>query len=263
MLNTIKKIGLGISILSLFLCPINVYAQKPVQNGDLVVVKQEQNEEEDKFEKISLGEYRITHYCNCASCCGVWSGGPTASGVMPQANLTIATGHEFDFGTQIMINDIIYIVQDRGVGNGCIDIYCDSHTEASNRGLYYTQIFLIKEKGIDIVNYANKFVGNPYIYGGNSLTEGCDCSHFVWNVLKDTGYFDGEYMPSYSWRSFGQKVDSLQQARAGDIVIYSGHIAIYDGHGKIIQAQNSANGITNNRQVECSAILAIRRFTKE
>lgn len=111
-----------------------------------------------------------------------------------------------------------------------------------------------------IINYANQFVGCPYVWGGNSLSGGCDCSHFVYNILKDTGYYTGEYTTSTNWRNLGQEVGSIEQAQAGDIVVYSGHVAIYDGNGRIIEAQSSSAGITNNRSATSGNIIAIRRF---
>ena len=102
------------------------------------------SKKEEKVSNEYLGSYRITHYCNCSTCCGKWAGGGTASGTMPTANRTIATGSEFAFGTQLMINGIVYTVEDRGVGNGCIDIYCDSHSEALSRGMYYTDVYIIR-----------------------------------------------------------------------------------------------------------------------
>ena len=111
-----------------------------------------------------------------------------------------------------------------------------------------------------IVEYANQFVGCPYVWGGNSLSNGCDCSHFVYNVLKDTGNYSGGYTTSRSWASLGSEVGSIEKAQAGDIIVYSGHVAIYDGNGKIIQAQSSSAGITNNRSAVSGGIIAIRRF---
>ena len=112
----------------------------------------------------------------------------------------------------------------------------------------------------DIISYANQFVGNPYSWGGNSLTDGVDCSHFVWNVLKDTGHYSGGYAVADDWAYLGQSVSSLDQAQAGDVVVYSGHVAIYDGQGGIIEAQSSQAGITNDRSADANTITAIRHF---
>ncbi len=94
--------------------------------------------------------------------------------------------------------------------------------------------------GQDVVNYASQFVGNPYVYGGTSLTNGCDCSYFTQACF---GHF-GISLPrtSYAQRSSGQAV-SYANAKAGDIICYAGHVAIYMGNGKIVHAANAKNGI--------------------
>lgn len=116
----------------------NKYISKEKQQ-----TKEKEKENNNNSNKTYLGSYRITYYCNCSACCGSWAGGPTASGKYPEAGVTIATGSEFSYGTQLMINGHIYTVQDRGVGNGCIDIYCSSHSEACAGGMYYTDVYLI------------------------------------------------------------------------------------------------------------------------
>ena len=92
----------------------------------------------------------------------------------------------------------------------------------------------------DIANYALQFVGNPYVPGGTSLVSGCDCSGFVMRVYKDFGYT----LPrtSTSMRSVGTEV-SYDDARAGDIVCYAGHVAIYLGGGRIVHASTQKTGI--------------------
>ena len=115
--------------------------------------------------------------------------------------------------------------------------------------------------GAGIVNYACQFVGCPYVWGGNSLTHGCDCSHFVWNVLRNCGVYSGPYLTSGGWAGVGTPVPSLSQAQAGDVIVYSGHVAIYDGNGMIVEAKGAAYGITHNRSASYKGIVAIRRFT--
>lgn len=122
----------------------------------------------------------------------------------------------------------------------------------------------------DIVMYANQFVGCPYVWGGNSLKNGCDCSHFVYNILRDLGYYEGGYVTSTFWAEKGEPVEGgLANAQAGDIIVYAknskgiGHVAIYDGEGHIIEAQGSSKGITNDRPVETGReIIGVRRFKK-
>lgn len=58
--------------------------------------------------------------------------------------------------------------------------------------------------GEGIITFAKQFVGNSYVWGGNSLTNGIDCSHFVWQILTRCGAYDGEYTTSYGWRSLGE-----------------------------------------------------------
>ena len=115
--------------------------------------------------------------------------------------------------------------------------------------------------GSSIVAYADQFVGNPYVWGGNSLTNGIDCSHFVYQVLKNTGAYSGGYTTSAGWRGMGTAVSSLSEAKAGDVICYSGHVAIYDGNGGIVEAKGTKWGITHDRSANCKTILAIRRFT--
>ena len=118
-------------------------------------------------------------------------------------------------------------------------------------------------QGEKIVQTAKKYIGNPYKWGGNSLIEGCDCSHFVWLVLKEAINYQGEYKTSWGFESLGQQVQSLQEAVEGDVICYGPHVAIYDGEGMIIQAKGRAYGITYDRQVDYSTIVTIRRFVQQ
>ncbi len=116
--------------------------------------------------------------------------------------------------------------------------------------------------GQELVNYALQFVGNPYVWGGNSLTKGCDCSGFVHLVYKHFGYNTVRY--SMSFLNEGVPV-SREDVQPGDIVIYArkngvGHVAIYAGNGKIVEAQSSEEGITSNRSIDCRTIVGIRRI---
>lgn len=113
-----------------------------------------------------------------------------------------------------------------------------------------------------IVDYANKYVGGKYSWGGDSLTGGIDCSHFVTQVLTNTGHYSGGYRTSGEWASAGKSVSSLSEAKAGDVIVYSGHVSIYDGNGGQIEAQSSKAGITNNRKVNSNKIVAIRRVSE-
>lgn len=111
--------------------------------------------------------------------------------------------------------------------------------------------------GAAVANYAMQFLGNPYVYGGTSLTNGADCSGFVMSVYKHFGV----NLPHYDAadRTQGTAVSSLAEAQAGDIVCYYGHVGIYIGNGQIVNASNPRNGImvTNASYRE---IVAIRRI---
>ena len=112
-------------------------------------------------------------------------------------------------------------------------------------------------EGVAVAEYALQFVGNPYVYGGTSLTNGADCSGFVMSVYANFGVS----LPhsSASDRSQGYAVDGLENAQPGDLICYSGHVALYIGNGKIVHASNKKTGIIVSN-VGYRKILAIRRI---
>lgn len=135
-----------------------------------------------------------------------------------------------------------------------------------NKAFDYTTETVYKVKhgtGEGVIKFADQFLGNPYRWGGNSLTDGIDCSHFVYQILSRCGVYDGEYVSSSGWRTIGEEVKSLEDAQAGDVVCYSGHVAIYDGNGGIIEAKGQQWGITHDRRVDSSEIFTIRRLITE
>ena len=111
--------------------------------------------------------------------------------------------------------------------------------------------------GANVASFALQFVGNPYVYGGTSLTNGADCSGFVMSVYSNFGVS----LPhsSSADRSVGSTVSSLAEAQAGDIVCYSGHVGIYIGNGQIVHASTAATGIKVS-DASYRTILSIRRI---
>ncbi len=113
------------------------------------------------------------------------------------------------------------------------------------------------ELGVAVAEYGLQFVGNPYVYGGSSLTNGTDCSGFVMSVYANFGVS----LPhsSKADRTQGYAVDGLENAQPGDLICYSGHVALYIGDGQIVHASNKKDGIKVSK-ADYKKILAIRRI---
>ena len=95
-------------------------------------------------------------------------------------------------------------------------------------------------KGQQIADFACQFIGNPYVAGGTSLTNGADCSGFVMSVFKEYGIS----LPrsSYAQSTVGTGV-SYSEAKPGDVIYYGGHVGIYIGNGQIVHASTERTGI--------------------
>ena len=111
-------------------------------------------------------------------------------------------------------------------------------------------------KGQEVADYAMQFIGNPYVFGGTSLTNGADCSGFVQSVYKHFGVS----LPrsSSDQRSAGTGVD-YASARPGDVICYAGHVGIYIGNGQIVHASSPSTGIKAGNAAYRS-ILSVRRI---
>lgn len=110
--------------------------------------------------------------------------------------------------------------------------------------------------GQAIVDYACQFIGNPYVWGGTSLTEGADCSGFVQSVFAHFGIS----LPRTTYDQINAGVEvSYDQAMPGDLICYDGHIGIYIGNGQIVNAQNPEQGIGIS-PATYTTILSVRRI---
>lgn len=133
----------------------------------------------------------------------------------------------------------------------------EAEAAANNNTASTTVTAPANSNGQAVVDYACQFVGNPYVYGGSSLTNGTDCSGFVMSVYAAFGIS----LPhsSKSLRSVGYEV-STSDMQPGDIVCYSGHVAIYVGNDTIVHASSPRDGIKYTSPVAYKKIICVRRI---
>lgn len=113
------------------------------------------------------------------------------------------------------------------------------------------------ESGSSVVDFATQFVGNPYVWGGTSLTGGADCSGFTQSVYANFGVSIPR--TSYEQQNAGYEVP-YSEAQPGDLICYGGHVAIYMGNGQIVHASNSRDGIKISNDATYRTILSVRRL---
>ena len=143
------------------------------------------------------------------------------------------------------------------VANGEAFTYAESREqeEARLQAEAEAEAARMQDLGEQVVSFACQFIGNPYVWGGTSLTNGADCSGFVQSVFANFGIS----LPrtSYEQRSAGTGV-SYEEALPGDIICYDGHVGIYIGDGQIVNAQSPSQGIGISPATYTN-ILAVRR----
>ena len=122
----------------------------------------------------------------------------------------------------------------------------------------------VSDVRVDLVQYAKQFIGNPYVWGGTSLTNGADCSGFTMSIFKKYGINLPHHAASQA--NLGTKI-SLAEAQPGDLVFYAkngtiNHVAIYIGNGHIVHASTRKTGIKISSNYRYRRVLSIRRIVK-
>lgn len=173
-------------------------------------------------------------------------------------------------GDQIVTNKVVSVngtvltseVVDTAVVNEAVNSVVYKGTKERPRDTIradYSGQVLGSGSGATVASFALQFVGNPYKSGGTSLTNGADCSGFTQSVYAKFGIS----LPRTTGAQahVGRGVP-YSEAKAGDLICYSGHVAIYIGGGKIVHASNSKKGICVTAAKYCGPILTVRRIVE-
>lgn len=158
-----------------------------------------------------------------------------------------SSDYEYDeYGNVIDTDNTVDYNSDASSSGSSSDSSSDSSSASSSSG-----------SGSSVVSYATQFVGNPYVWGGTSLTSGADCSGFVQSVYANFGV----NLPrtSYEQQNAGYEV-SYADAQPGDLICYGGHVAIYMGNGQIVHASNARDGIKVSDNAAYRTITSVRRL---
>ena len=158
-----------------------------------------------------------------------------------------SSDYEYDeYGNVIDTDNTVDYNSDASSSGSSSDSSSDSSSASSSSG-----------SGSSVVSYATQFVGNPYGWGGTSLTSGADCSGFVQSVYANFGVS----LPrtSYEQQNAGYEV-SYADAQPGDLICYGGHVAIYMGNGQIVHASNARDGIKVSDNAAYRTITSVRRL---
>lgn len=143
-------------------------------------------------------------------------------------------------GSQDVVNEVTFV---NGELQATETVEATTIKEAKSEVVYVgTRIHTGEGTGEDVVEFALQFLGNPYVWGGSSLTNGADCSGFTMAVFN---HFNVS-LPhsSYAQENYGIPVKSLKDAKPGDLICYGSHVAIYMGDGRIVHASNPRTDIT-------------------
>ena len=161
-------------------------------------------------------------------------------------------------GINIVASNKTYASENSSTSSGTVERNSKSTSEKNSSKS-------TSKKGEDVVKYAKKFIGNPYVYGGTSLTNGTDCSGFVMSVYNHFGISLPRTAAQQAASSKGKTIKSISDAQPGDLLFYKdksggiGHVTMYEGNGKVVHASSSTTGIIESN-VNYRSYSLIKRF---